>query len=311
MNQDGDAISGEPVEDAFSGQFAISSPDLLVLSVNGPSSGVAGQSIEVTWLLTNQGNASVSRPISEVVLLSSDNVAGDDVRIGSFVLTNEIPPGDSLGRTQLVTIPPDGPAGTLWLVVETDANHDVAESNETNNTTVADTPLTIPLALRLQLGATSAVENTTFDGLVSRNGSVGTPLEVTLTSSDTTEVTVPSTVMIPTGQTEAAVTISAVADGISDGIQTATITATATGYSASSNQVAVLDADIPGLTLVISNTTLVEGQTSGASVTRSGESVSCACGHTGQFQPRPTQRARDRDHSGRRSFRPFLRPRRG
>ena len=72
-------------------------------------------------------------------------------------------------------------------------------------------------------------------------------LVVSLTSSDTTEISVPATVTIPSGQTTASFTISAVLDGIADGVQDATVTASATTYNPGSLHLVTTDADLPDL----------------------------------------------------------------
>src|SRR5262249_4923976 len=85
-------------------------------------------------------------------------------------------------------------------------------------------------------------------GTVTRTGDLTTALVVTLSSSDTTEATVPATVTIPAGQPSATFPIAAVNDAIIDGTQTATISATAIGYAVGSANVSVTDDDQnPGL----------------------------------------------------------------
>src|SRR5262249_9102864 len=63
--------------------------------------------------------------------------------------------------------------------------------------------------------------------LLNRTGDLSQPLTVNLTSSDTTEATVPATVSFAAGQQQVNFSISAVDDTILDGTQTVTITATA------------------------------------------------------------------------------------
>ena len=67
----------------------------------------------------------------------------------------------------------------------------------------------------------------TATGTVSRNLTTSGDLVVSLSSSDTSEATVPATVTIPDGQSSATFLITGVDDTIPDGPQTAVITATA------------------------------------------------------------------------------------
>lgn len=65
-------------------------------------------------------------------------------------------------------------------------------------------------------------------GTVTRTGELSQALTVNLSSSDTTEISVPATVIIPAGASSAQFAVTAVDDVILDGTQTATVTARAT-----------------------------------------------------------------------------------
>ena len=91
-------------------------------------------------------------------------------------------------------------------------------------------------------------------GVVTRNTNVTDSLVVTLTSSDTTEATVPFQVTIPAGAASASFDIATVADGVTDGTYLVTIVATGTGFSGGSDTVSVSDQDIPDL--IISDVTI-------------------------------------------------------
>ncbi|TWT79056.1 putative Ig domain protein [Planctomycetes bacterium CA13] len=97
--------------------------------------------------------------------------------------------------------------------------------------------LTIGLpALEITTSATSFSENATSPSAsltVRRiNADTTDPMIVTLTSSDTSELTLPATVTIAAGASSASVSLSAVDDRLLDGSQTVTITATAEHVSA-------------------------------------------------------------------------------
>ncbi|MCA9085082.1 MAG: matrixin family metalloprotease, partial [Planctomycetaceae bacterium] len=92
------------------------------------------------------------------------------------------------------------------------------------------------------VGATTAT--------VSRNSDTTNSLTVTLASSDTSEATVPLTVIIPAGQTtSAAFQVNAVDDVVIDGTQTVTVTASAPGHVGAGDSVDVTDNDVAGFTL--------------------------------------------------------------
>ena len=100
-------------------------------------------------------------------------------------------------------------------------------------------------------------------GMVSRSGSTAGALEVTLTSDDTSEATVPATVTIPDGAASAAFDVTIIDDALVDGAQSAAISAAATGFDTVEATVTVLDDDAPVVTeleVVVSD----DGEANGA-----------------------------------------------
>ncbi|MCD0461718.1 Calx-beta domain-containing protein [Roseiconus lacunae] len=94
----------------------------------------------------------------------------------------------------------------------------------------------------VSIDSTSISENGgSATGTVTRNTGTTGELVVTLTSSDTTEATVPTTVTIPDGSDTVNFTITAVDDAIIDGDQSVTITATATNHLSGDASLDVID----------------------------------------------------------------------
>lgn len=100
--------------------------------------------------------------------------------------------------------------------------------------------LSSPSVTLTEAGPTSSVQFT-----VTRNGNTSGALTVNLTSSDTTEITVPATVVIPDGQSSANFTVSAVNDGLIDGAQNAVVQASADGAVSVSRGVRVNESTTP------------------------------------------------------------------
>lgn len=90
----------------------------------------------------------------------------------------------------------------------------------------------------------------TATGTVTRNLSTDGDLVVSLSSSDTTEATVPQTVTIPNGQSSVSFTITGVDDADPDGPQTAVITATAVDYFSVPASIIVQDDDFPKIVTI-------------------------------------------------------------
>ena len=86
-------------------------------------------------------------------------------------------------------------------------------------------------------------------GTVTRNLVTNEELTVNLTSSDTSEATVPTTVVIGANQASATFSIDTVSDGVSDGIQTVEFTADASGFNSGTATVDVSDISVPDLVI--------------------------------------------------------------
>ncbi len=102
--------------------------------------------------------------------------------------------------------------------------------------------------LIVSIGPTSVSENAgpaAVTGTVTRGdiGDLSSPLTVSLQSSDTTELTVPATVVIPAGQSSTTFAINAVDDAITDGTQSVSILPSASGYISFSDSLSVTDDD--------------------------------------------------------------------
>ncbi len=80
--------------------------------------------------------------------------------------------------------------------------------------------------------------------VVTRNdGNTASELVVTLTCSDTSEISIPVSMTIPAGQASATFSIDAVDDFADDATQTVTLTATATNYVSAGATIGVIDDD--------------------------------------------------------------------
>ncbi len=128
-------------------------------------------------------------------------------------------------------------------------------------------------ALTLTVNPSSFAENlgnAAATATLSIPAALTTDLIVDLGSSDTSEVTIPTTVTVLAGQTTASVTLTAVDDLMSDGAQTVTLTASAAGYSNGAAVVTVLDNEVsvegvtPAAANNVANATFVQALRNGS-----------------------------------------------
>ena len=123
--------------------------------------------------------------------------------------------------------------------------------------------LTVVIAAA-SIGETGGAAATT--ATVSRNTEdLTSELVVSLSSSDSGEATVPTTVTIPADQASVTFNIDAVDDTLADGSQTVTVTASVTGYVDGVGTIDVTDNEVPTLTVVIAAASI--GETDGAAAT--------------------------------------------
>lgn len=109
--------------------------------------------------------------------------------------------------------------------------------------TVLETPANGPLLLSLNNSSLSEIGGVATATVTRGSSNISQALTVSLTSSDTSEATIPATVVIPANQTSITFSVTAVADNIPDANQTVTITATAPFYTNGTVQLTVVNVD--------------------------------------------------------------------
>ncbi|MBL8818304.1 MAG: hypothetical protein JNL58_19915 [Planctomyces sp.] len=120
----------------------------------------------------------------------------------------------------------------------------------TGSATSVGLTLTSPTTTLSEIGGTTSSVFT-----VTRTGDLGTAVVFAVSTSDSTETSVPATVTIPVGQTSATFTVNSVNDLIVDGNQTSTITVSATGYPTRNLTVTTTDKTAPILPSTPQNST--------------------------------------------------------
>src|SRR5262249_14802204 len=109
--------------------------DLAVTGLTVPAQGGAGVPLTITDVTTNQGGGSVG-PTTTRFYLSADSVLDiNDTLLASRDIGALDGGATSTGSTT-VTIPASTASGTYYIVAKADADGSVAETYETNNTTV-------------------------------------------------------------------------------------------------------------------------------------------------------------------------------
>ena len=172
-----------------------------------------------------------------VVTLSSSDTTEANVP-GSVT----IPKGYSFAQFTITPVPDATPDGTITTVTITASAAGFA--NGTGTVQVVDPSLTVkirPDSIVETAGGKLGAGTVEF----SNTGPAATDTVVTLSSSDTTEATVPASVTIPKGYSFAQFSITPVPDTTLDGTKaTVTITASAAGFVSGSASVQVVDPSV-------------------------------------------------------------------
>ena len=144
------------------------SPDLVVSSVVHGGDALSGHEANVTWTVTNQGEAAAMGSWIDAVYLSSDTLLDteDDLRIGRFVYEGPLAINESYQRTEQFTIPVDY-NGDYYFIVLTDNNNTVYEGLQELNNKKISAPMHVTLSWFTDLEVT----NVTMTETVDANGS--------------------------------------------------------------------------------------------------------------------------------------------
>ncbi|WP_165235209.1 Ig-like domain-containing protein, partial [Aquisphaera insulae] len=127
--------------------------------------------------------------------------------------------------------------------------------------------------LTLSLNAAQLVEGASASATVTRDLVTTTSLVVSLTASRTGQVTMPATVTIPAGASSVSFTVQATDDGVPEEELSVTLTAAASGTNSGATTLAILDDDLPTISLELPGTSISESAGSQAmtgTVRRSG-----------------------------------------
>ncbi|TVR49274.1 MAG: hypothetical protein EA425_12650, partial [Puniceicoccaceae bacterium] len=248
-------------------------PDLAPSAVAGPAEARPGDSVTVTWTTTNHGDATSFGPWIEQILLSDDDVIGDDRFLTAITIPDPLAPGEAATRSRTVNLPISGAAsdGEVRFVVRVDPLDSVLESDLANNTAIAAAPTVVAPGLTLSVSRSSIPENAEdprIRATVTRSGSTASALPVTVESSAPGRLQVPESVLILQGSASASFDLTVLPDGIYTGDEVVEVSVSAPGFLSGAASITVIDTDVPDLELVVEPSTLVKGATATAIVSR-------------------------------------------
>ena len=243
-------------------------PDLAVSNVTAPATGLPGQPINVSWRVANNGTAAAPGPWTDQVFLMDDANPNAAQLLGIFAFNAPLAVGLSSNVTRAVTLP-FFTVNTRRLAVRANAGQDFYESDVTNNYRLSASTIALSPRLELTLNRASVPEsggtNSVF-ATVLRNSATTGDLTVTLTSSDTNSVELPSTVVISAGQTYRTFAVAVRDNGLVESDRIVTLGAGAVGFDSATVPLLVEDDDLPSLSLRLTPGEVQEDAGPGAAI---------------------------------------------
>jgi len=118
-------------------------PDLIITLISGPTTAVLGQNITTTSTVRNLGGSTASNVKVDVYLSVNQVVPdGDDVYLGSYTL-GDLSANQVKTTNAAFSIPPTLAEGNYHIGAVVDATNSIAESDETNDSTLSVDNITV------------------------------------------------------------------------------------------------------------------------------------------------------------------------
>jgi hypothetical protein len=148
MDQDQDGILGESFDDRYTATADVQLTDLTISSASvSQASASIGESVSVSWTVTNRGVGPSQSSWSDYVYLSNDtSYDSNDRYLTSWWTWDQTPlaAGANYSRDTTVFVPWDAATGSQYLLFVTDRYASQPETDETNNTHPVPITITAP-----------------------------------------------------------------------------------------------------------------------------------------------------------------------
>lgn len=157
--------------------------NLVIRRLSSPSRIVAGENITISYTLANEGTFTAKGTLRDVLYMSKDNKWDEsDVMVGTVTGEIDLEPGNTIIRNVTGRIT-NMLEGDYYLIVRTNSNHTIAESDYDNNMLV-QTSTSAVVFTQLSLGASATVNTSGLFKLPLYNGLVGKTVGLYLTTPE-------------------------------------------------------------------------------------------------------------------------------
>ncbi len=213
----------------------------------------SGDLVNVTWNVANiSTNSSVVNWTERIYLQSENGQNRSLIKQLDFANANTLNGGQSLSRTESITVPALNVGDSGVFVVELIPSASIKEvpNGTANNTGIQQNAWSVPKNLSLDLSASQITEGSaeSITATVKRTGSITNALTVNISLTQPARFTVPVSVIISAGQAGASFTIKANDNNAVEGVIKDSIIVAATGFASAGKSISVNDNDKPALT---------------------------------------------------------------
>jgi RHS repeat-associated protein len=149
------------------------SPDLVMVSVDAPITGIGGQNLTVSWTVRNAGTVETGdRSWYEAFYLSRDQVfdRNSDTYLGYRYYTGNLAAGATYSQTESFRLP-QGISGPFYLFAETDAGNWLYEGTAENNNVIYD-PNSVGVSLAQPADLVVGTITIPANGVTGQNASI-------------------------------------------------------------------------------------------------------------------------------------------
>lgn len=252
-------------------------PDLYVVSVDINDTETAPDStIDVSWTVKNIGEETCTAGWSEEICLTDAGATGESYQnhnvryLATVVCDNVLEGGSAISRNASVRLPSlpgiDGNCRVMVRIVPFPESNERPE-NRINNVTVSNSTVNVRKRLSLQLNRLSVDEDNPgkLFATLNRSGLWNTDESFRISVTGDNRVSCPETVTIISGQSAATFDISVTDNGILDEkglvslIEVSDISGGTSTYQPASIELAVVDDELPQLTVETSESEIGEG----------------------------------------------------
>ncbi|MEJ1932727.1 CARDB domain-containing protein, partial [Nostoc sp. NIES-2111] len=162
---DGNLAESSETNNVVAKAIIINQADLIIQNVSAPSVVDPGSLITVNYQLANQGAASASTSTTKFYLSNDTTLSSDDTLLASDpnYFFSGLSAGTYSSESYYLSLSSNTNFGNYYLLLQADANNDIAESNESNNVTAKAITIAAPdLLIQNPSAPTSANIGTTI-----------------------------------------------------------------------------------------------------------------------------------------------------